>query len=124
MRCRAASRTDDGVHWSSMNTCWVLRCFGVSLRGLGETGTIGDTDGVVLAHQRTSLSRRQQSVTDRFWIKTFIQWFQLHVRARFPAAGTVEVAASLADTYGIIDCLSQLMCFADMLCVSGAKRVD
>ena len=36
----------------------------------------------------------------------------------------MEVAASLADTYGIIDCLSQLMCFADMLRVSGAKRVD
>ena len=46
---------------------------------------------------------------------TCIQWFQLHVRALFLAAGTVEVAASLADTYGILDCFNELMCFADML---------
>ena len=102
--------TDDCVQ-VSVELC-VLRCF---LRGLGEAGSTGGSDGVEFAHQRTScrMSSKVQRIV--FWTKTCIQWFQLHVRALFSVAGTVEVAASLADKHSILDCFNELMCFADML---------
>ena len=45
------------------------------------------------------------------------------MRAVFLATSTVEVAASLADKYGIFDGFNQHMCFADFsACLSGFAR--
>ena len=74
-------------------------------------------------HCWSLLSRRQQSAKDRFLDFDVLQWFQLHIRAPFYAAGTVQVAAPWANKYGISDCFNELMSFADMFLVSRGTRV-